>query len=116
MNKWWRTGIGLLSLGVASLLTINHSVAVDKESILPKYQDESSSQTQADQRSIARVCIVADPTDTPLNVRATPRGRIIGSLPDGVEVEVWERSPDGKWVYIYTRVMEGYVWENYLKC
>ncbi|AMW28157.1 MULTISPECIES: SH3 domain-containing protein [Arthrospira] len=116
MSKWRRIGIGLLFLGVASLLTINHSVAVARESIWQRYRDESNSQTQADQRSIARVCIVADPTDTPLNVRATPRGRIIGSLPDGVEVEVWERSPDGKWVYIYTPVMEGYVWENYLKC
>ncbi|EDZ94975.1 hypothetical protein AmaxDRAFT_2151 [Limnospira maxima CS-328] len=46
MSKWRRIGIGLLFLGVVSLLTISHSVAVARESIWQRYRDESSSQTQ----------------------------------------------------------------------
>ncbi len=34
------------------------------------------------------VCKVTDPTGTPLNVRETPNGRIVGTLRNGVEVYI----------------------------
>ena len=33
-------------------------------------------------------CLVADPTGTPLNVRKTPNGAILGTLPNGLPVTV----------------------------
>ncbi|MGK7879928.1 MAG: SH3 domain-containing protein [Crocosphaera sp.] len=35
-----------------------------------------------------QVCKVTDPTGTPLNVRETPNGRIVGTLKNGVEVYI----------------------------
>jgi hypothetical protein len=49
--------------------------------------------------SVARaedVCKVTDPTGTPLNVRATPNGRIVGTLQNGREVYIEEASSDDK--------------------
>jgi hypothetical protein len=43
-------------------------------------------------------CDVADPTDTLLNVRIRPGGKILGTLRNGVEVVVIDVSDDWKWV------------------
>jgi Bacterial SH3 domain/Tetratricopeptide repeat len=48
-------------------------------------------------------CLVQDPTGTPLNVRATPNGHIVGTLNNGDEVTVLDHTSDrrGKtWVYV----------------
>ena len=42
------------------------------------------------------VCKVTDPTGTPLNVRQTPNGRIVGTLKNGREVYIEEVSNDDK--------------------
>ena len=43
-----------------------------------------------------QVCKVTDPTGTPLNVRETPNGRIVGTLRNGVEVYIIDISYDSK--------------------
>lgn len=96
---------------------LSGGVGLAGESIWERYGEERNPAEPGYQPAGVRICIVADPSDTPLNVRATPGGKIIGSLPDGAEVEWLERSDHNKnWVYIYTPVMEGYVWANYLRC
>jgi Bacterial SH3 domain len=48
-------------------------------------------------------CRVMDPTGTPLNVRTTPNGHIVGTLNNGEQVTVLDRSSDRKgksWVYV----------------
>lgn len=42
------------------------------------------------------VCEVTDPTGTPLNIRATPNGRIVGTAMNGTEVEIENLAHDGK--------------------
>jgi hypothetical protein len=61
-------------------------------------------------------CVVADPTGDPLNVRATPGGKIIGSLSNGTRVAlgVTDGSEGRNWTRIITP-FEGYVWSAYLK-
>jgi hypothetical protein len=41
-------------------------------------------------------CRVMDPTGTPLNVRATPNGQIIGSLPNGLLVTILDVATDNR--------------------
>ena len=41
-------------------------------------------------------CRVMDPTGTPLNVRASPNGGVIGSLRNGVLVSIREITTDGR--------------------
>jgi len=41
-------------------------------------------------------CRVMDPTGTPLNVRATPNGQIIGNLPNGLLVSIIDVATDNR--------------------
>lgn len=66
-------------------------------------------------------CVVADPTGSPLNYRASPGGKILGSLKNGTEITV----PDiayydkkGKaWVKIWRKGKYlGYAFSDYIYC
>lgn len=72
-------------------------------------------------------CYVADPSDTPLNVRKAPvTGKVISALEDGEEVEILSKVKAKKdkqgnsWVYIGYWIdgdyREGWVYRNYLRC
>jgi hypothetical protein len=67
------------------------------------------------------VCVVADPTGTPLNVRASPNGSILGALYNGTRVSVLNVVVDRggeTWAYIAPLGpgRRGYVFRNYLVC
>jgi hypothetical protein len=70
----------------------------------------------------AEKCKVTDPTGTPLNVRATPNGKIIGTLANGIFVSILEYAADanGKpWVrvaYPETRKPIGWVFREFVSC
>jgi hypothetical protein len=60
---------------------------------------------------------VADPTLTPLNVRKSPNGPILGALNNGILVVIMDRR--GDWVKIVPHETEGksgWVWLQYLDC
>ncbi|MGO4869487.1 MAG: SH3 domain-containing protein [Roseiarcus sp.] len=67
-------------------------------------------------------CKVMDPTGTPLNVRSTPQGDIVGALPNGVLVSIVDNAVDanGKpWAYI-ARYSDGqpigWVFREFIAC
>jgi hypothetical protein len=68
------------------------------------------------------ICRVADPTPTPLNVRTSPNGRIVGTLRNGDEITVLDRTMDRKrqgWVYVgrsEDRSPIGWVYREYIDC
>jgi hypothetical protein len=67
------------------------------------------------------VCVVADPTGTPLNVRASPNGSILGALYNGTRVSLLSVAADRSgqsWAYIAPLGpgKRGYVFYNYLAC
>lgn len=70
------------------------------------------------------VCQVTDPTGTPLNVRATPNGRIINTLRNGREVYIDEIAYDSQgrpWAkvsgYYQGRYREwGWVFREFISC
>jgi uncharacterized protein YraI len=60
-------------------------------------------------------CQVSDPTGTPLNMRESPNGKIIGTLQNGVEVVMKDASKDWNWAQIVTKSGKtGWVYYNYL--
>ncbi len=75
--------------------------------------DFRQNNTQFAISSLITVCTVSDPTGTPLNIRATPNGRIIGSLSNGTRVQVG-RGSSGRWRKVFTESGEGYVLNAYL--
>ncbi len=69
----------------------------------------------------APVCTVSDPTGTPLNVRATAGGEIVGNVRNGVRVRVFERGTHRgqAWVQVERWPEDnvaGWVFDPYLKC
>jgi len=67
----------------------------------------------------AEVCVVADPTGTPLNVRERPsqRAPIIGALKN--EITVLTKMSRGAWVYTVpheTPGKSGWVWRKFIDC
>jgi hypothetical protein len=62
-----------------------------------------------------------DPTGTPLNVRATPNGHIVGTLSNGDLVSLLDRASDRsgrQWVYVGTKENKpiGWVYRDYIAC
>lgn len=70
------------------------------------------------------VCKVTDPTGTPLNIRATPNGKVVGTLKNGTEVYVEEDGSDDKgraWAKISTtskgkKKVLGWVLREFISC
>jgi SH3 domain-containing protein len=67
-------------------------------------------------------CRVMDPTGTPLNVRTTPNGHIVGTLNNGDQVTVLDRTSDRKgkaWVYVGNYENNkpiGWVFREFIAC
>ncbi len=67
----------------------------------------------------AAECVVADPTGTPLNVRAEPKGRILSVLENGIAVQVTDETWAGgkRWVRVSADDgTRGWVFADYLDC
>jgi Bacterial SH3 domain len=73
-------------------------------------------------RPTIAVCRVADPTPTPLNVRTSPNGRVVGTIENGMMVLILDRRTDRKrqvWVYIGNaddQMPIGWVFRDYIDC
>jgi hypothetical protein len=67
-------------------------------------------------------CKVTDPTGTPLNVRESPNGKVIGTLPNGTLVSVVElkNAANGKqWVNVQhyaTKQPIGWIFREFVSC
>lgn len=70
---------------------------------------------------LGKICTVADPTGTPLNIREEPNGKILGVWENGVRVRPYEeKKHNGKVWYAVERFADdnavGWVFDPYLKC
>ncbi len=70
----------------------------------------------------SRRCRVMDPTGTPLNIRATPGGEVVGQLPNGVIVNGAEqvRDDNGRtWLFLHNQRTGhpiGWVFREFVSC
>ena len=65
-------------------------------------------------------CVVADPTGTPLNIRTSPNGKIVGKIANGERIRISDQTTeDGKqWAYISNAASRpmGWVFRKFLVC
>lgn len=66
-------------------------------------------------------CKVTDPTGTPLNLRDTPNGEIIGSIRNGIIVLIQDNAQDNRgrsWVLISSSsgTTLGWVFREFISC
>ena len=72
----------------------------------------------ADQDRNSRV--VADPTGTPLNIRTSPNGKIVGRISNGDRVRISDQTTEGgkEWAYISSGASRpmGWVFRRFIVC
>jgi hypothetical protein len=67
-------------------------------------------------------CRVMDPTGTPLNVRTSPNGKIIDSLPNRMPVSIIDQTVDQNhksWVFLKRSTDDepiGWVYRDFISC
>lgn len=70
----------------------------------------------------AEICKVTDPTGTPLNLRAAPNGAVVGTIRNGIDVEILDVSLDSRgrrWTLIRPEgsgPAVGWVFREFLSC
>jgi len=72
-------------------------------------------------RVVASECVVNDPTGTPLNVRTSPNGSIVGALHNGTQVEIMSDRMDGRhriWFFVVPQGSgkSGFVYSTMIHC
>lgn len=73
--------------------------------------------TQVEAQAVGQTCVVADPTTTQLNLRQTPRGRLLSTIPNGESVTIREVVDDDRGLpWARLSAPRGWVFANYLDC
>lgn len=98
----------------ANCVAAAYAQRIDQLTALAGVQQQTSANSSIE-------CRVMDPTGTPLNVRTSPDGNIVGTVSNGVRVIILDHTlRRGKdWVYVgkaEDRVPIGWVFESYLDC
>lgn len=78
-------------------------------------QASASYERRSEPREATRRCIVADPSSTPLNIRSSPNGEIVGTIRNGQTVAIQDVTADvrgNNWA----NIGRGWVYMNYLDC
>ena len=65
-------------------------------------------------------CVIADPTGTPLNIRTTPNGKVVGRISNGERVRIADRTVENgkEWAYISSGASRpmGWVFRRFIEC
>jgi Bacterial SH3 domain len=85
----------LVAIGICLGLGIGSAIAPALSQPQRPPQGQSD-QGQQQQQKKQQTCTVTDPTGTPLNVRKSPNGRVIGAVENGSNVRIVGSSKDNK--------------------
>ena len=92
------------------------TIGNDEKALSGTRQELQSRATDQDRNS----CVVADPTGTPLNIRTSPNGKIVGKIANGERIRISDQTTeDGKqWAYISNAASRpmGWVFRKFLVC
>ncbi|MBR1282823.1 SH3 domain-containing protein [Bradyrhizobium sp. AUGA SZCCT0177] len=107
---------GCVAAALAQSGNAGGTIGNDEKALSGTRQELQSS--GADQHR--NTCIVADPTGTPLNIRTSPNGKIVGKIANGERIRISDQTTeDGKqWAYISNAASRpiGWVFRKFLVC
>jgi len=65
-------------------------------------------------------CVVADPTGTPLNIRTSPNGKVVGKIANGERIRISDQTVENgkEWAYISNAASRpmGWVFRKFIVC
>jgi hypothetical protein len=92
------------------------TIGNDEKSLSGTRQELQSGGSDRDRTT----CVVADPTGSPLNIRTSPNGKVVGKIANGERIRISDqRTENGKeWAYISNAASRpmGWVFRKFLVC
>jgi hypothetical protein len=108
--------LGMVAMAAAQSGSTGGSIGNDEKALSGTRQQQPPAGPDQDRD----ICVVADPTGTPLNIRTSPNGKIVGKIGNGERVRISEQTTeDGKqWAYISNAASRpmGWVFRKFLRC
>ncbi len=97
------------------------SIGNDEKSLSGPREPAAAPDTTRIDTGAGANCVVADPTSTPLNVRTSPHGTIMGTIANGQRARILDSARDrggDQWVYIADASGRplGWVFRRYIIC
>ena len=107
--------IGFAATAWAQSGSTGGSIGNDEKSLSGTRQQSQSSGSDQD-----GTCVVADPTGTPLNIRTSPNGKVVGRIANGERIRISDQTTENgkEWAYISNTASRpmGWVFRKFLAC
>jgi hypothetical protein len=110
--------VSLVCVATASAQSGNAggTIGNDEKSLSGTRQESPSSGSDQDRNT----CVVADPTGTPLNIRTSPNGKVVGRIANGERIRISDQTTENgkEWAYISNAAARpmGWVFRKFLAC
>jgi len=92
------------------------TIGNDEKSLSGTRQESPSAASDQDRTT----CVVADPTGTPLNIRTSPNGKIVGKIANGERIRISDQTTENgkEWAYISNAASRpiGWVFRKFIAC
>ena len=92
------------------------TIGNDEKSLSGTRQESPSAGSDQDRTT----CVVADPTGTPLNIRTSPNGKIVGRIANGERIRISDQTTENgkEWAYISNAASRpiGWVFRKFIAC
>ena len=108
--------VGFAATAFAQSGSTGGSIGNDEKSLSGTRQELQSGGSDQDRNT----CVVADPTGTPLNIRTSPNGKVVGRVANGERIRISDQTTENgkEWAYISNTASRpmGWVFRKFLSC
>lgn len=108
--------IGCVATAWAQSGSTGGSIGNDEKSLSGTRQESPPGGSDPDRNT----CVVVDPTGTPLNIRTSPNGKIVGKIANGERIRISDQTTENgkEWAYISSTASRpmGWVFRKFLSC
>jgi hypothetical protein len=108
--------VGFVASAWAQSGNAGGTIGNDEKSLSGTRQELQSSGPDRDRNT----CVVADPTGSPLNIRTSPNGKVVGKIGNGERIRISDQTVENgkEWAYISNAASRpmGWVFRKFLEC